>query len=382
MFWHIYKYRLKCLTRSRQMMFWTLLFPIILGTLFYMAFSNLSSVEAFSHIKIAVVDNEEFQKDTNFREALQSASDPDNGDGSLFDVTYTSKEEGESLLMGGNIEGIIYFNNGIKLILKESGLNQTIIKEFIDHYKQTLSTVSAIINRNPEAMQKGLIESSTSHKDFLKEASAGSSAPDTTVNYFYTLIAMACLYGSFFGLNEVTVNQANLSAQAARANMSPVHKLRVFIYSMTAAATIQLVNIGILLLYLTVILHINFGTQITYILLTCIAGTVTGVTFGAFIGSIVKGGEGIKIGILIAGSMTMSFLSGMMYDKMKYIVNTKVPVLGYLNPANLITDCFYSLYYYDTYTVFFTDILFLILLTAFFSLLTYLQIRRQKYASL
>ncbi|MFA6941817.1 MAG: ABC transporter permease, partial [Clostridiaceae bacterium] len=81
-------------------------------------------------------------------------------------------------------------------------------------------------------------------------------------------------------------------------------------------------------------------------------------------------------------SMLMSFLSGMMYDKMKYIVNTKVPILGYINPANLITDCFYSLYYYNNHTQFFKDIILLCGLTVVFSITTYLVLRRQKYASI
>ncbi len=78
----------------------------------------------------------------------------------------------------------------------------------------------------------------------------------------------------------------------------------------------------------------------------------------------------------------MSFLSGMMYDKMKYIVSTRIPILGYLNPVNLITDCFYSLYYYDTHSRFFINIVILCVFIAIFSLCTYLVLRRQRYTSL
>jgi ABC-2 type transport system permease protein len=127
---------------------------------------------------------------------------------------------------------------------------------------------------------------------------------------------------------------------------------------------------------------VSFGNQLGYIALTCIIGTITGVTFGTCVAAVVKRSEGLKIGILIGLSMTMSFLSGMMYDKMKYIVATKLPVLGYLNPSNLITDSFYSLYYYDTHTRFFTNIIILCFFAVGFSLITYLVLRRQKYASL
>jgi len=184
------------------------------------------------------------------------------------------------------------------------------------------------------------------------------------------------------GLNEVIAIQGDLSPQGARVNVAPTHKLKVFTVSIMAAATVQLFVIFVLLAFLTFILKINFGTQIGYILLTCIIGTLTGVTFGTCIASVVKAGEGVKVGLLIGLSMLMSFLSGMMYDKMKYIVNTKVPILGYLNPANLITDCFYSLYYYNNHIQFFKDIILLCGFTAVFGIITYLVLRRQKYASI
>lgn len=376
MFFHNYLYRFKCIVRDKQTMFWTFVFPILLATLFNMAFSNLSNAETFSKIKVSVVNDEQYKKNTNFAKAVESTSDK------LLDVKYTTKEEAEKLLNDDKVDGYIYVDNDIRLVVKQSGLNQTILKSFLDDYKQTTSTVTTIISENPASIQKGLLSNILNRTEYLKEVASSSSAPDTSANYFYTLIAMACLYGGFCGLKEVVALQADLSPQGARVNMAPTHKLKFFMASMAAAATVQLAEIFILLLYLTMILKVNFGNQLGYIALTCLIGTITGVTFGTCIASIVKKGEGIKIAILIGTSMTMSFLSGMMYDKMKYIVTTKAPVLGYLNPANLITDCFYSLYYYNTHTQFFIDISILCAFTVVFSTLTYLVLRRQKYASL
>lgn len=381
MFWHNYIYRFKCIVRDRQTLFWTLLFPILLATLFNMALSNLTSAEKFSQIKIGIVNNAEYYKNTDFIKVMEShskGSDKDN----LFDIKYTSKDDADKLLSDNKIEGYIYFDNGMKLIVKKSGLNQTIIKSFLDDYIQTSSTIVTIINKNPAAFQNGLIDSVSDRTNYLKEVSAGKSAPDTTVNYFYTLIAMACMYGSFWGLKEVMAIQANQSPQGARVNMAPVHKLKVFTASIFAATTVQLIGIFALLGYLTLILKVNFGSQLGYIVLTCVIGTITGVTFGTCVSSIIKAGEGLKVGVLIGLSMLMSFLAGMMFDKMKYIISTKVPILGYLNPGNLISDCFYSLYYYSGHTQFFIDIAILCAFTVVFGIVTYFVLRRQKYASL
>jgi ABC-type multidrug transport system, permease component len=349
-----------------------------------MAFSNLSSAENFSKIKVGIINNEEYKMNTDFIKAVESVSSSDKsaGKSNLFDVTYTTKEEADKLLENNKIEGYIYFDKEIKLVVKQSGINQTIIKSFLDDFKQTTSTVVTIISQNPGAVQNGLLNSISDRTEYIKEVAAGKSAPDTTVNYFYSLIAMACLYGSFCGLKEVTNLQANLSAQGARLNMAPAHKLKLSLSSVFAAATVQLANIFLLLGYLSLILKVNFGSQFGYIALTCVVGTITGVTFGTCIASIINKGEGIKVAILIGVSMIMSFLSGLMFDKMKYIVNTKAPILGYLNPANLITDSFYTLYYYNTHTRFFTNIALLCVFSVVFSLITYLAVRRQKYASL
>ncbi|HHY82263.1 MAG TPA: ABC transporter permease [Clostridiales bacterium] len=375
MFLHIYMYRLKCILRDKQNVFWTLMFPIILATLFYLAFSNLSNAESFTEIEVGIVDNEELREHPEFTEAVKSVPD-------LFNVTYTTKENAEKLLEDGEIEGYIHFDDGLKLFVKESGINETIIKSFLDDFLQTSSTISTIISQNPAAVQNGLPDSVFDRTDYLKAVPSGKAEPNTVVNYFYSLIAMACLYGSFSGLKEVLAMQGNLSYQGARVNMAPIHKAKIIIASMSAAVSFQLIAVTALLVYLIAVLRVDFGNQVGYIALTSIVSTITGVTFGTFISSVNRQSEGVKIGILIGSSMIMTFLSGMMYDKMKYIVHTKVPVLSYLNPANLITDSFYALYYFDTHARFFTNIALLCGYSVLFGTLTYLAVRRQRYASI
>ena len=55
MFIHNFKYAFKILFRNRMLIFWTFAFPIILGTLFNMAFSNIENSEKLNIIDIAIV---------------------------------------------------------------------------------------------------------------------------------------------------------------------------------------------------------------------------------------------------------------------------------------------------------------------------------------
>lgn len=375
MFLFNYRYRLKCILRDRQLMFWTLLFPILLATLFNLALSNITSAEEFIKVQVAVVQNAELDANPAFTTALDGTDD-------LFVVTHTSQAEAEALLKDNQIDGYIVFDPDLKLVVNQSGLNQTIIQGFLDDFVQSSATIVTVITENPAALNNGIVAGVSSRNEYLTAVSASKSNPDPIVNYFYTLIAMTCLYGGFLGLKEVVAIQADLSDVGARINLAPTNKLTVFISSILAATTIQLMELLILLAFIIGVLGVSFGDQLGYIALTCVVGSLTGVTFGAFIASVIKKGEGLLTGILISSTMTMCFLAGMMYADMKYIVTTKIPILAYINPANLITDSFYALYYYNTHTQFFTDILLLCGFTVVFSTITYFVLRRQKYASL
>ena len=382
MFLHVFTYRFKCIVHDRQMMFWTLGFSIILASLFGMAFSNLSKDEDFSNIPIAVVNNAEYQSNTAFQQALNSVSGKASGEQRMFNVKLATQDKAEDLLKNSKIDGYILLDNGAKVVVKQSGMTQTILKSFVDDYLQTGSAYQNIISQNPASAQRLLADSGNSDAVTLRDVPVSKSKPNNTLVYYYALIAMACLYGGFHGMNEVNAIQANLTPQGARMNMVPAHKIKIFAYSLCAATAVQLLSILITLAYLNLVLKVDLGGNLPYILLACLAGTMAGVSFGAMIGAIFKTNQGLKIALLIVITMVLSFLSGLMVNNMKYIVTSAVPALAYLNPANLIADSFYSLYYYDTYTRYFTNVGLLFGFTAVFYLITYFVLRRQKYASL
>jgi ABC-2 type transport system permease protein len=381
MFAHIYTMRLKCIMKDRQVIFWTLFFPIILGTLFHFAFSNLGSQYKFQEFNIAVVSNIHLGSGTAFKSTLDSVSGSKKD--ALFNVTYCGRQKADTLLNNSKIDGYVYYDGEIKMAVKQSDLNQTILKAFLDEYKQKSAAIETIIKKNPMGAAAAVAELS---KDvsYLKQIplSGSKSNADVFVNYFYALISMACLYGGFFGMREVHAIQANQSAQGARVNMAPVHKLKVFFASICAATTAQLACVYILLAYLGLVLGVDFGGKVPYIALAGLVSCFAGVSFGAFIAACVKGSEMLKTAIVISSTMVLSFLSGLMVDNVKYVIEKNAPVVAFLNPANAITDTFYSLYYYDTYTRFFQNIAILVAFSAVFYFGVFLVMRRQKYESI
>ena len=382
MFGHIFINNLKALVRTKEVIFWTLLYPIALATFFFLAFGNLASAELFGTIDVAVVQDAHFERSTPLYAALSSVSDLDKdaSENDVFRVALTDADTAARMLDDGEVSGIISYDGGVRLTVSGSGVDQTIIKGFLDGYLQSQSTVSQIIKDNPDAIGEGLIADIADRTGYVRENTGGN--PDTTVIYFYSLLAMTCLLAATVGIQETIKVQADLSPLAARNNVAPVKKFKLFLSSVSAAVLLQLVIILLVLAYVVFVLGVDFGPKTGLVLLTCAVGCVTGIFFGTLVSAAVRRSEGIKYAVVISLTLLFSVLSGMMYAEMKYIVQQNVPLLAYINPVNLITDAFYALYYYDGLSRYLINILLLGCMGAAFAALTCLILRRQKYASI
>jgi len=378
MFRHIFRYRLKKLVKTKEMIFWTLAFPIILSIFFSMAFQNLDSSEGFDPINTAVVLNEDYRNTEFFEEILADVSV---GEDRLMNLQETSQEEAEKLLEDGTISGYITADEMLELHVKSSGLSQNILRLFLDNLNQTFAVIEDVASTDPAQIEP-LIAAISDPRVYTEEMEKETAPPSQMLNYFYSLIAMTCMYGAFFGADEVTEIQANISDLAARLNIAPVHKMKAFLASSAASYLVLMINVSILLTFLRFALGIEFGERIGLLILTTFVATATGISFGAFISALIRKGFNLKVALIVSVTMVGSFLSGMMYAQMKYIIHNNLPILSYVNPVSLITDSFYSLYYFDTLERWFTNIVILMIMTFIFSTATYMVLRRRKYASL
>jgi ABC-2 type transport system permease protein len=380
MFAHIFKYSLKMHLRQRAELFWTLIYPLVLAVFFGMAFSNLSGADKFTSFPIGVVNNAEYKSQTYFISALKSVSDgASEAKDKLFDVTLMTKEQAEKSLNDNEIKGYILFENGTHVAVKSSGLDQTILKDFMDSYLAQSSAVKTIVSQNPAAGSSLKFGDAAS---FVKQASNSRAGGDSTVIMYYGLISMAVMFGGFWGRREVVDIQADMSPQGARINMVPVHKLKAFVFSISTSLLIQIGSLLFLIAFMGLVLGVDFGKQLGGVILTCIVSGIMGVTFGAFLAAVIRGSENIRNAVMIGASLLCSVIAGMVSPSLKYIVTQAVPILQYINPANLVSDALYALYYYGLGTRFTLNIVLMLAFSAAFSVSVYLVMRRQKYASL
>ena len=105
MFKHNLKYNLKTLFKNKTLIFWTYLFPIILGTFFNMAFSNIENNK-------------------------------------VFNTTYKNITEAKKDLEKGDIIGYVLLEENIpKVIIKTNGTSATILKSIIEEINSKINII-------------------------------------------------------------------------------------------------------------------------------------------------------------------------------------------------------------------------------------------------
>jgi len=137
-----------------------------------------------------------------------------------------------------------------------------------------------------------------------------------------------------------------------------------------------------LFLYTIFILHVDYGDNIILIIILSLVGTLAGLSLGVAVSTLLKKNEATKTGIIISITMLGSFLSGMMGITMKYIIDKNIPIINKLNPASMITDGFYSLYYYDGIERYLFNIISLLIFSSILIIISCISLRRQKYDSI
>lgn len=391
MFIHNLKYTIKTLFKNKILIFWTFAFPIILGIFFNMAFSNIEKDEVLKVFDIAVVNNEQFEHQSIYKEAIDGLS---KGNEKLFNVQYVTKEKADSLLDDSDIEGYIIFeNNKPQVVVKENGTYQTMLKFVVNEITQNKIMVTDLSEQAiRRQMEKGNINGDTAKivSDILnkiqnqqvKMTNISSSNLSYMQIEYYTLIAMACMYGGMLGLTAINTCLANMSSKGKRISVSPNRKSTVVLSAAMGSYFVSLVGLAILMLFLKFVLQVDFGDNLLLVLLLAAVGNLAGISLGILIASIFRVSEGAKTGITIAVTMFLSVLSGMMGVTLKYVIDKNAPIVNLVNPNNLITDGFYSLYYYNTLDRYFRDVCYLLVFVAICLIISFVSLRREKYDSI
>ena len=299
MFIHNFKYAFKTLLKNRMLIFWTFAFPIILGTLFNMAFSNIENSEKLNIINIAIINNEEFNNNEVFKTSFKELSDENNKD-RLFNTQYTTDEKAKELLDKGEIVGYMKLREEKPILtFATSGIEETIFKYVTEEIGQTSDIIknlseieiqkqitSGNYNINYEEIYNKVIELAKVNDVEFKNIS--NSNLSYTMIEFYTLIAMTCLYGGMLSMISINQTLANMSNKGKRIAVSPTKKGTIIISSLFASYIVQLIGTAIIFIYTLFVLKVDYGDNIGLIILLATVGSLAGLALGTCIGTLLK----------------------------------------------------------------------------------------------
>lgn len=380
-------YTLKILGRDKMLIFWTFVFPLLLGTFFMMAFADIEKGEVLDIIDIAIVDNEEWKGNENYQKIFQQLSQKDQND-CLFDIVYTSQKEAQQLLENQEISGYLQLSKQKPVIyIRSNGINETILKQVVDEIESQIQLVNTVAAVNVSRQESFDYEQFYQNiQDILHENIAFNNITHKNLSYtmieFYSLIAMACLYGGLFVKKALLNELANMSSLGKRNAIAPLTKLKMILGCLLASYMIQLCGLLILYVYTIFVLNVDYGNHLPQIIVLSLAGSLAGLALGIGVSCLTHANENAKTVIMLAITMAGSFLSGMMGITMKYTVDTTFPVLNRINPVGMITDGLYALYYYDTFDRFYFDLVSLLIFSVIIIGISALVMRRTRYDSL
>lgn len=382
MFWHNLKYNLMFLFKNKNLIFWTFAFPIIMATLFNLAFSDIEKNEQLNKFNIAIVDNTEYQNDEVLKTTFQKLEKD------IFDIEYTNIEKAKELLEEKEIVGYLEKKeNNINININKNGIEETIFKYVVDEIMIINSVSKDLIN--DEMTSNNQINYEEIYQRVLNKINEEIKLNDTspsnlsyTMIEYYTLIAMTCLYGGIIGMTSTNNMLANMSKKGSRVAVSPIKKSKLLLSSTIASYIVEIIGVALLFLYTIFVIGVDYGDKIFPVILIALIGSLAGLTFGIAIATLIKKNETTKVGIIISITMICSFLSGMMGITMKYIVDKNFRILNLINPISMITDGLYSLYYYPTMERYWFNIIILLIFSTVMILVSLVELRRQKYDSI
>lgn len=302
----------------------------------------------------------------------------------MFEVyEYDSKEKAEDAMQKKEICGyILVKGEDFSLVVKKMDISSSLIKTFLDQYKQNYLMIEDVAKNKPEQMEKLITSLDSDEGVAVENISLKGQDKSPYTQYFYALLAMACLIASMVGLENGLKIQADLSAVGARRNVAPTGKMQQIMTDFFASLFIYCIMMTGVLAVLVFVYKQDFGNNTGFILLGTWAGSFVGLAAGNMMAVVFKGSKTKKEGLNVAFFMTSSFLGGLQWGDITYVLEKNCSVINRINPATLIVNAFKSLAVFGDYKQYAVNMITLLAIGVLLLIISILKLRRTKYASL
>lgn len=373
-----FKYKIKGMLKTKVFLFWSLVFPLLLGTAFYFMFGNINTSFRFETIQLGVVNGE---TDDSLRKLLDTL-ETDQGK-AMFEITeFDSMADAGSALESGTVSCYVAGKENPELYVQKSSVSNSIVKAVITQYKENSGLIEEILEDSPEKINDFLQAFTKEDSVILENVPLKGRDKNSFTQYFYALLAMTCLMASMGGVQDGMRIQPTLSPLAARRNVSPTGKMVQFLTDFLASFFLYCILTTVVLAVCVFVYKQDFGDNVFLVLLATWTGSFTGMVIGDLIALFIPGSTQLKDSLCVAFFMISSFLGGLQWGDITYYIEKSCPVINRINPATLIVNSYRSLTLFGDYKAYAVNLITLFGIGLACIILCTVKLRRKKYASI
>lgn len=392
-----FRYTLLWMMRSPGIVIWSLVFPIVLSSVFMLMFGPLDDAVDMDPMRVAVVDEGDSPQDEAFDAFIDAVG---SGDDRLLDVTHVSTAaEAEALVQenAGSDDpyiGYVTLEDGeprVYVVGSTSmsgmeGMQSSILTLIMDEYVSKAAVVQRIIDDDPMALaDPAVIGAVLEPLRATVQVTVTESQPKESVRYYFALLGMAALFGGATGLVACQRLKPNSGALGARRAVGAVSHGRAVGGTLLACWFLSFACLLVVFAYLRVVVGVDFAGRdvacIAAIAVSALAATALGCAISAIPRLPEEGKSGILTGIVCFASL-FAGLYGQPTMELADTIAAQFPASELVNPAAQITQAFYSIMYYDSYEPLIGHLAVLCIMAAVLFLLSAHALRRQRYASI
>lgn len=396
-----FKYTIFTQLRSGTNLFWVLVFPIVLSTLFFSMFGDLEDHMVLDTIEVGVIYDEPADAQAQsaadaFEAVIDALSDGE--DALIAPHVTTSIDEAHAWQVDGTTSGTIVVGDdgmptleltpgaGDVLGMDMGSIKRTVLGDVIGNFSRSWAAIDDIAQENPRAlMDSAVTEAISDRQAYTEQITVTYNSAAESVRYFYALLGFAALMTAQIALIAVSRTLPNVSALGARRCVSGTSRLATLAGSLAASWTLSFLALVIAFAYMRFVLGVDFGGRDALCVLGLGIAALMTTSLGALVGAAPMIPEGAKGGLLTGITCFLALFAGLYGSPAMELadqVAQSAPWAAAVNPVKQVTNLFYSLYVYPDLEPFFTTVIVLLVMTATFAVISGLLMRRQSYAHL
>lgn len=371
--WTTFKTTVRTLLLTPSAVVWTLIFPIVLATVFNFMFEPMRSTGSVEAVEVAVVADDAWE-DSPFSQVVDTLSEADEPLLAVHPVA--GEKEARVLLAEGSVAGAYVVDaagsegnaeqsgsdeldavdaagpadaagaasgsgtaagssdvsastpsasdaGAPRIILAPAGsgtssdasydVNRAILESVATSYLQRVALIEDLSAHDPAALSDPIaLEDALGLGVSVREVSLTHAQPDSMVRFYYALLGMASIFAAQLAGESVWRLQPTSSAAGARRAVSGTSRMRLLIPTIGACWAVSTTFLVIAFGYICLTAHIDFSGREGLCLVGIAAASLLSCGIGALVGALPgRMGSDSRRGILTALTCLLSLFAGL-----------------------------------------------------------------------